>query len=138
MLQLEIRKAVNRYLSNELDWPEFLSWFYGETWEVEHSDDEEAKRLTSEIELLHAEFSNGDLSESELKEELNRLISVLALHYLPGECSATVMESSARNYEINHQRLPQAARGALSGLEIDRQNAELSSGSLSLKFPVAA
>lgn len=69
-LEQEIRDAVLDYVSGAMPVRQFQEWFASRTWDVDADDD--VLRLLNEIDLLLAEFSNGDWTESELKSNLQQ------------------------------------------------------------------
>lgn len=69
-LEQEIRDAVMNYISGAMPLRHFKKWFASATWNV--GADNDLRRLVSEIELLLAEFSNGDWTENELKRNLQQ------------------------------------------------------------------
>lgn len=68
----ELHDLVGRYLADELSADE-LQVRLPDGWDLDRSDDREARRLVLLIMGNLAEFSNGDLSESQLRERLGIL-----------------------------------------------------------------
>jgi hypothetical protein len=64
-----IREALARYVSGEVSLVEFQDWFIPRAWEV-LAEGSSATDVTSELELLLAEFTNGQWTERDLREAL--------------------------------------------------------------------
>lgn len=62
-----IREALARYLSGEVFLKELQEWFIPRAWEV-LAESGPAADLVAEIELLLAEYTSGQRSESDLRE----------------------------------------------------------------------
>src|SRR5437762_2500883 len=68
-----IRERLTRYLNGLISLRQFQEWFVPATWNVEQIHDQSAYDLTYDIELKLAEFSNGHLTENQLREELRQI-----------------------------------------------------------------
>lgn len=77
-LDQQIRTWLARYLRDVLDLEDFEGWFTPATWDVESSGDPAAQGLAAVVALKLAEFSNGDLTEDELRDEFRPLVGALA------------------------------------------------------------
>lgn len=75
-LDIQIRERLLGYLNGGTDLHAFEDWFVPAAWDIEKSGACQALDLTYEVELLLAEYTNGHRSESDLREELCRLIPV--------------------------------------------------------------
>jgi len=73
-LLLEIRTRLGRYLNGKSSLLQFREWFDVETWGLAAESDSPARQIAGEIELRLAEFTNGHLSETELRELLRPLL----------------------------------------------------------------
>lgn len=73
-LETAIVAKLARYLAGEESLDGFKDWLVGATWDVEATHDPRAIDVTYEIKLLLAEQSGGDLSEAELRRELQPLL----------------------------------------------------------------
>ena len=71
-VEVEIHERVAEYGAGKLSLREFQEWFVPRAWSMDAMNDAPAARLANAIELLLAEFSNGDWSEEELREKLSR------------------------------------------------------------------
>lgn len=71
-LDLVIRTQLAHYLAGASPLDDFQEWFISETWEMEEGSPGE--ELAQTIELLLAEYTNGDRSTKELREALRPLI----------------------------------------------------------------
>ena len=70
----DIRDHLRRYLSHEISLDEFRDWFDSETWDVIDKCSTATQQVAGEIELRIAEFTNGHLSETELRALLQPLL----------------------------------------------------------------
>ena len=75
-----IRESVARYLRDEISLLDFQTWFVPHAWEILETGTP-AALVASQLELLLAEFTNGDLTEDELRETLVPYGSVAVLYY---------------------------------------------------------
>ena len=66
----EIRKRLASYVGGEISLRDFQEWFVPVAWGTDARGNSAATSLVSRIELLLAEFSNGDWTEQELKHKL--------------------------------------------------------------------
>lgn len=73
-LLLGIRTQLGRYLSGKSSLEQFRKWFDVETWGLAAESDSPTRQIAGEIELHIAEFTNGHLSESELRAVLQPLL----------------------------------------------------------------
>jgi hypothetical protein len=92
-----IREWVATYLSDEVSLLDFQTWFVPRAWEILETGTPAAV-VASELELLLAEFTNGDLTEDELRETLVPYGRVAVLHYSSVDVTwevATSAESSS-------------------------------------------
>jgi hypothetical protein len=67
-----LRDRLRRYVVGELSLVEFDRWFVPATADVDRMDDPETTDLAYEVLLRLAEFSNGDWTETELKDLLRQ------------------------------------------------------------------
>ncbi len=74
---LELQTRLSRYLSNATTLEEFRDWFDDATWGLAAEDDSVVRRGAGKIELRIAEFTNGHLTELELKGLLGALFQNL-------------------------------------------------------------
>lgn len=68
--ELEIRKELARFLSNEIPLEEFEDWLVSRSWDMHQDSFGAAQKLASAIELRLAEYSSDHLSPKELRNEL--------------------------------------------------------------------
>ncbi len=73
-LLLEIRTRLGRYLNGKSSLLQFREWFDVGTWGLAAESDSPARQIAGEIELRLAEFTNGHLNETELREMLRPLL----------------------------------------------------------------
>ena len=75
-LEFDIRRSVAGYLSDEYSLNPFSERLGPLLWSAHKEHDVAAEDLAHEIELGLAEFSNGDWSEDELREQLRPLVTM--------------------------------------------------------------
>ena len=68
--ELEIRKELSRFLTNEITLDDFEDWLISKSWNMHLDSSGEAQSLASEIELCLSEYSSGHLELEELRAEL--------------------------------------------------------------------
>ncbi len=73
-LTIEIRDHVRDYLAGTLSFHAFQDWLVGATWDVESLDDPAATALTYSIKLSFAEHAAGDISEDQLRGDLEAFV----------------------------------------------------------------
>jgi hypothetical protein len=66
----DIREMVARYVSGAVSLREFQEWFVPRIWNIDANGDAAGAQLANRIELLLAEYSNGDWTEEELRKKL--------------------------------------------------------------------
>ena len=96
---MEIRDRLARYLNGDLALHEFEEWFVPVAWSIEQSRNANAIELAGEIELRLAEFSNGHLSEPELRSKMGALVGIYETELIaepPSERAAYSFQSSLR------------------------------------------
>lgn len=77
-LELAIHNQLVRYLAGEITLDQFRDWFDPATWDVKPAGTTRLFQLAGEIDLRLAEFTNGHLTESELRAELRPLVETVA------------------------------------------------------------
>lgn len=65
----EIYSRLSLYLAGSVSLEEFHNWLIPATWDIDAEPDK-VKRLAHRLQLLLAEFSNGDRSEEDLRSSL--------------------------------------------------------------------
>jgi len=70
---LELQTQLSRYLNNAITLEGFRDWFDDVTWGLAAEPDSLIRQKAGEIELRIAEFTNGHLTEQELKDLLRAL-----------------------------------------------------------------
>jgi hypothetical protein len=99
-LDIQIREAVLGFISGKTDLQSFEDWFVPATWDIEKSGSPaQTFELAHEIELLLAEYTNGHRSESNLKEELSRVIPVYRAEFRSASTSVTSATSQITQSE---------------------------------------
>lgn len=71
LLEHSIRAAVMEYIVGRIQLRDFQEWFASRTWDVK-AEPQDVEQLVNEIDLLLAEFSNGDWTEAELRSKLQQ------------------------------------------------------------------
>jgi hypothetical protein len=105
-----IREAVARYVSAEIGRGEFQEWFIPRAWELLDSEPSPAASLASEIELALAEFTNGYLTEQELRDRLSVVASIPVgrLFHVQSSLAISVTGGPLQNTIAAHQVQPDA------------------------------
>jgi hypothetical protein len=85
-LQNEIGERLGLYLVGQISLSEFHDWLLPATWDID-AEEEQAKRLAHRIQLSMAEFSSGDRTEDELREDLWGLRSSSSVTIMVGASS---------------------------------------------------
>ena len=68
--ELEIRKELSWFLSNQIPLDDFEDWLVSKSWNMHVDSLGAAQKLVSEIELCLSEYSRGHLDFGELRREL--------------------------------------------------------------------
>ena len=69
----ELQTHLSSYLNHAASLDDFRDWFDDETWGLAAEPDSPLRRMAGTIELRIAEFTNGHLSEDELRVLLQPL-----------------------------------------------------------------
>lgn len=85
-LRDEIHNRLSKYLAGQSELSEFHAWLIPAAWDMD-DESEETKKLAYRLQLLLAECSNGDRSESELRESLWNLIGTTSVTVTIGEAN---------------------------------------------------
>lgn len=70
----ELQTQLARYIDNVSTLGEFRDWFDDETWGLATEPDSALRRMAGEIELRLAEFTNGHLTDDQLRDQLTVLL----------------------------------------------------------------
>ena len=76
------------------DLDEFEDWLVQHSWDMQRDSDHASQQLVGKIELALAEYSNGHLSESELRQHLKNLARTYEVSFNPPSESGLVSYSS--------------------------------------------
>ena len=106
--EFELRQELTRYLMCQRSLKDFEDWFVPRSWNFSQNATPSLQKLVSQIELAIAEFSNGDWSEVELRQQFGILMTNYEIDYHPfsGETSVenvsihTGTGSSAQEYHL--------------------------------------
>jgi hypothetical protein len=79
-MEPEIRDQIVRYVAGEFSLADFEEWFVPQAWDAAG---DATRDLIYAVELRHAEFTSGHLSEEEFKRELLGLAATYALGSTP-------------------------------------------------------
>jgi hypothetical protein len=100
--EMQLRETLANFLSGKLDREEFEDSFVRNTWNIHQNPDLGAQRITSAVELLLAENNSGHLSDSDLRKELEVLVSFyLVLN--PNPVSNVLITSNASSGTFTQQ-----------------------------------
>jgi hypothetical protein len=81
--EFELRQELTRYLKGQCKLKDFEDWFVPSSWDFNRNTNPSLQKLVSQIELSIAEFSNGDWSEIELRQQLGILMTNYEIYYRP-------------------------------------------------------
>jgi len=106
--EFELRQELARYLKGQCKLKDFEDWFVPRSWDFNRNTNPSLQKLVSQIELAIAEFSNGDWSEVELRQQFGILMTNYEIDYHPfgGEMPVesvsihTGTGSSAQEYHL--------------------------------------
>jgi hypothetical protein len=102
----EIYNWLSRYLAGQISLREFHDWFIPATWELD--DQSEPAKLVHRIQLLLAEFANGDRLEDDLREALWAVVNRPTVTVFVG--SMTVCSSSlSQTTQVASPSFPESA-----------------------------
>lgn len=74
MLDADIRDRLAQYLRGELTLRSFQEWFIRETWDIQNSEPQYILDLAYSIKLKLAEYTNGHLTEDDLRKALRQYV----------------------------------------------------------------
>ncbi len=69
-LETQVRDRLRQYVDGQLTVREFQDWFIPNTWDIDVRLQSPLVSLYGEIELRFAEYTNGHLTEPELRDLL--------------------------------------------------------------------
>lgn len=96
--ELEIRGQLARYLSNEISLDDFEDWFVPRSWNFDAASTPSLQDMVSEIELLLAEYSNGHITEEDLRQKFLPFATSYKISYLLGGApSSTIVLTSSES-----------------------------------------
>lgn len=75
MLDIQIREKLAQYLLSRISLREFLEWFTLSTLDVDRVGNDAARELSYDIESALAEFTNGHITEQQLRHEFLAIAS---------------------------------------------------------------
>ena len=81
--EFELRQELARYLKGQCKLKDFEDWFVPRSWDFNRNTNPSLQKLVSQIELSIAEFSNGDWSEVELRQQFGILMTNYEIDYHP-------------------------------------------------------
>ncbi|MCL4541596.1 MAG: hypothetical protein M1396_04575 [Chloroflexi bacterium] len=96
----EMRRQIERYVCGDATFREFADWFVTLPLnEIEHSGDEEARELMTELHLRLAEYGHGDWTEGELRALLQPLTQpgIVAVDMMVKQASAVDFQTNIAN-----------------------------------------
>jgi hypothetical protein len=74
----ELQNQLSRYVNNAITLEAFRNWFDDETWGLAAEPDSPVRHIAGAVELHIAEFTNGHLTEDDLRALLQPLTLVKA------------------------------------------------------------
>ena len=81
--ECELRQELGRYLKRHCTLKDFEDWFVPRSWDFNQNTNPSLQKLVSQIELSIAEFSNGDWTENELRQQFANFITTCEVEYNP-------------------------------------------------------
>ena len=81
--EFELRQELSRYLKGQCTLKDFEDWFVPRSWNFNQDTNPSLQKLVSQIELSIAEFSNGDWTEKELRQEFGIFMTNYEIYYHP-------------------------------------------------------
>ena len=76
--QMALLSRLTRYVASEATIRTFNRWFVPFSWGSDQWRDMKASELAARVELALAEFSNGHLTEAEVRAELRSMLSTVS------------------------------------------------------------
>jgi hypothetical protein len=70
----DVQRYLATYLGGEISLSQFRDWFDAETWDMDMQPDTPLGHVVAEIELRLAEFTNGHLTQADLRTLLQSLV----------------------------------------------------------------
>jgi hypothetical protein len=93
----EIRSKLGRYLSKEISLDQFEDWLAQRSWNMHLDSESAAQKLASAVELRLAEYSNGDMDERALRNELRPFVNRYTMRLTFGIPTPTIIEAPSNN-----------------------------------------
>lgn len=92
-LDMDIRQAIYRYRTGEIDRHSFEDWFVAATWDAIALADAPRAALIGAVELALAEYTAGHASIAELRDDLRAALQTIVVgeHALVGGSDATII-----------------------------------------------
>ncbi len=81
--ELGLRQELGRYLKRQCTLKDFEDWFVPRSWNFDQNSTPSLQKLVAQIELSLAEFSNGDWTEEELRQQFGILLTNYEIEYHP-------------------------------------------------------
>lgn len=81
--EFELRQELGRYLKNQCTLKDFEDWFIPRSWNFNQNSNPSLQKLVAQIELSLAEFSNGDWTEKDLRQQLRISMTNYEIEYHP-------------------------------------------------------
>ena len=81
--EFELRQELARYLKGQCTLKDFEDWFVARSWNFSQNSNPSLQKLVSQIELSIAEFSNGDWTENELRQQFGIFMTTCEIGYHP-------------------------------------------------------
>ena len=81
--EIELRRELGRCLEGQCTLKDFEDWFVPRSWNFNQNSNPSLQKLVSQIELSLAEFSNGDWTEKELRQQFSILMTIYEIEYHP-------------------------------------------------------
>jgi hypothetical protein len=93
-LRNEIYDQLSSYLAGQIELSELHNWLIPASWDID-SEPVPVKKLVHRLQLLFAEFSNGDRDEEELRANFWNLLNRSSVTVIVGIVSPSVESTSS-------------------------------------------
>lgn len=106
-LRDEINNRLSTYLAGQVSLSDFHNWFIPATWNID-SESDRVKRIAHRLQLLLAEFSNGDWSEEELRSNFWDVLNRPSITVIVGDSLPIVAATTSITRKVGTVRAVQS------------------------------
>ncbi len=106
MIDVEIRNKLAQYLASAISLRAFQEWFVPLTWDIQNTQCLHVLDLVYGIELKIAEYTNGHLSEDDLRQALSPMVESYTVNIAYGaQATQAVRTFLTNSQQVFHQTL---------------------------------